>query len=192
MMHVHSGDINNSIFCVLVPGVAHILFPILIITLQSRFKKKMPVIPQNSSVQFTLVTQSCPTLWDPMNRSTPIVTTSLMQTPDWVLDMQFVQSLNRVQLFVTRWTAACQASLSFTISCSLLKLMSIKSVMPSHLCRPLLPLPSIFPSIRVLSSDLALRIKWPKYWRFSFSISPSNEYSGLGSFRIDWLDLLAV
>ena len=123
----------------------------------------MPVIAQNSSVQFSSVAQSCPTLCDPMSRSTPIVTTSLMQTPGWVLDMQFVQSLSHVQLFVTWWTAACQASLSFTISCGLLKLMSIKSVMPSHLCRPLLLLPSIFPSISVLSSDLALRIKWPKF-----------------------------
>ena len=90
-------------------------------------------------------------------------------------------------------TAACQASLSFTSSRSLLKLMSIESVMPSNhliLCRPLLLLPSIFPSIRVFSNELALRMRWPKYWSFSFSISPSNEYSGLISFRIDWFDLL--
>ena len=88
-----------------------------------------------------------------------------------------------------------QGTLSFTISQSLLKLMSIKSVMPSNhliLCRPLLFLPSIFPSIRVFSNESALRIRWPKYWSFSFSISPSNEYSGLISFRIDWFDLLAV
>ena len=94
---------------------------------------------------------------------------------------------------MTPWTAACQASLSFTISWSLLKLMSIKSVMPSNhliLCHPLLLLPSIFPSIRVFSNELALRIRRPKYWSFSFS--PSNEYSGLISFRIDWFDLLAV
>ena len=93
----------------------------------------------------------------------------------------------------TPWTVARQASLSFTISWSLLKLMPTKSVMPSNhliLCRPLLFLPSIFPSIRVFSNELALRIRWPKYW--SFSISPSNEYSGLISFRMDWLDLLAV
>ena len=93
------------------------------------------------------------------------------------------------------WTAAHQAFLSFTISQSVLKLMSIESVMPSNhliLCRPLLLLPSLFPSIRVFSSELALHIKWPKYWSFSFSISPSDEYSGLVSFRIDWLDLLAV
>ena len=93
------------------------------------------------------------------------------------------------------WTAACQASLSFAISRSLFKLMSIESVMPSiHLilCRPLLLLPSIFPSIRVFSSESVLCIRWPKYWSFSFNISPSNEYSGLISFRMDWLHLLAV
>ena len=105
-----------------------------------------------------------------------------------------VQSLRRVQLFVTPWTAPHQASLPFTTSQSLLKLMSIESVMPSNhlvLCRPLLLLPLIFPSIRVFSNESALHIRWPKYWSFSFSISPSNEYSGLISF-IDWLDLLAV
>ena len=106
-----------------------------------------------------------------------------------------VQSLSRVQLFVTPWTAACQASLSITNSRSLNKFMPIELVMPSnHLifCHPL-PLPhSIFPSIRVFSSDSVLRIRWPKYWSFSFSISPSNEYSGLISFRMDWLDLLAI
>jgi len=93
------------------------------------------------------------------------------------------------------WTAACEASLSITNSQSLLKLMSIELVMSSNhliLCRPLLLLPSIFPSIRVFSNESALHIWWPKYWSFSFSISPSNEYSGLISFRIDWLDLLAV
>ena len=106
-----------------------------------------------------------------------------------------VQSLNHVRLFVNPWTAAHQASLSFTISWNLLKLMSIRSVMPSNyliLCRPLLLLPSIFPSIRVFSNELALHIRWPKYWSFSFSISPFNEYSGLISFKINWLDLLAV
>ena len=105
-----------------------------------------------------------------------------------------VQSLGCVQLFVTLWTAAHQASLSITNSQSLLKLMSIASVMPSNhliLCHPLL-LPSIFPSIRVFSNELVLPIWWPKYWSFSFSIGPSNEYLGLISFRIDWLDLLAV
>ena len=96
---------------------------------------------------------------------------------------------------VTPWTTARQASLSITNSRSLLKLMSVESVMPSNhfiLCRPLLLLPSIFPSIRVFSNESALRIRWPRYWSFSFSISPSNEYSGLISFRIDWFDLLAV
>ena len=103
--------------------------------------------------------------------------------------------LSCVQLPVTPWTATCQASLSITNSQNLLKLMSIESVIPSNhliLCRPLLLLPSIFPSIRVFSSESVLRIKWPKNWSFSFSISPSNEYSGLISFRMDWLDLLAV
>src|SRR5574340_1134366 len=106
-----------------------------------------------------------------------------------------VQSLSHVQLFATPWTAARQASLSITNSWSLPKLMSIESVVPSNhliLCRPLLLLPSIFPSIRVFSNDSALPIRWLKYWSFSFSISPSNEYSGLISFRMDWSDLLAV
>ena len=96
---------------------------------------------------------------------------------------------------MTPWTAAHQASLYITNSWSLLKLMSIELVMPSNhliLCRPLLPLASIFPSIRVFSNELALHIRWPKYWSFSFSISPSNEYSGLISFRMDWFDLLTV
>ena len=114
----------------------------------------------------------------------------------WSLEVVVVvQSLSRIQLFATPWTAAHQASLSFTVSLSLLKLMSIESVIRfNHLTlyRPLLLLPSIFPSNRVFSNELALRIRWPKYWSFSFSTSPSNEYSGLISFRIDWLDLLAV
>ena len=104
-----------------------------------------------------------------------------------------VQSLSSVRLFATPWTAARQASLSITNSWSLLKLMSIESVMPSNhliLCHPLVLPPSIFPSIRVFSSELILRIRWPEYWSFSFSISPSNEYSRLISFRIDWFDLL--
>ena len=106
-----------------------------------------------------------------------------------------VQLLSCVQLFATPWTAARQASLSITNSWSLLKLMSITLVMPSNqliLCRPLLLLPSIFPSIRVFSNESVLCIRWPKYWSFSFSISPSNEHSGLNFFRIDWLDLLSV
>ena len=103
--------------------------------------------------------------------------------------------LSHVRLFATSWTAAHQASLSITNSQSLLKLMSIELVMPSShliLCRPLLLQPSIFPSIRGFSSESFLHIRWPKYWSFSFSISPSNEYSGLISFTMDWLDLLAV
>ena len=106
-----------------------------------------------------------------------------------------VQSLSYVQLFGTPWIAAHQASLSITNSWSLLKLKSIESVMPSNhliLCCPLLLLLSIFPSIRVFSKKSVLPIRWPKYWSFSFSISPSREYSGLISFRMDWLDLLAV
>ena len=121
---------------------------------------------QIPSVQFSLVAQSCPTLCDPVDCSTPGL-----------------------------WTAARQASLSITNSWSLPKLMSIKSVMPSnHLifCRPLLLLPSIFPTIRVFSDESALRIRRPKYWSFSFNISPSNEHPGLISFRMDWLDLLSV
>ena len=112
-------------------------------------------------------------------------------------EMSSVQSvqLSHVRLFATPWTAARQASLFITNSQSLLILRSIKSVMPSNhliLCHPLLLLPSVFPIIRVFSIESVLHIKWPKYWSFRFSISPSNEYSGLISFRMDWLDLLAV
>ena len=106
-----------------------------------------------------------------------------------------VQSLSRVRLFATPWNAAHQASLSITNFQSLPKLMYIELVMPSNhliLCHPLLLLPSIFPSIRVFSNESALRIRWPKYWSFSSSISPSSEHPGLISFRMDWLDLLAV
>ena len=120
----------------------------------------------------------------------------------WIKSIRFseikissVQSLSHVRLFVSLWTAACQASLSITNSQSLLKLMSFESVMPSNhliLCHPLLLLPLIFPSIRVFSSESVLCIRWSKYWSFSFSISPSNEYSGLISFRMNWLNLLAV
>ena len=112
-----------------------------------------------------------------------------------ILIIVIVQRLSHVQVFMTPWTAAHQASLSFTNSRSLLKLMCIESVMPSNhliLCRSLILLPSIFPTIRVFSNESALHIRWPKYWSFSFGISPFNEYSGLISFRIDWLDLLAV
>ena len=115
----------------------------------------------------------------------------------WSLRDRFnsVQSLSRVRLFVTPWTAARQVSLFITNSWSLLKLMSIESVIPTNyliLCPPLLLPHSIFPSIRVFSNESVLHIRWTKYWSFSFSISPSNEYSGLISFRIDWLDLPAV
>ena len=111
------------------------------------------------------------------------------------MTLSSVQLLSRVQLFVTQWNAACQSSLSTTNSQSLLKLMSIELLMPSnHLIfrHSLLLLPSIFPSIRVFSSESVLCIRWPEYWSFSFSINPSNECSGLTSFRIDWLDLFAI
>ena len=115
----------------------------------------------------------------------------------FIASVQFssVQSLSRVRLFATPWSAAHQASLSIPNSRSPPKPMSIESVMPSNhlvLCRPLFLLPSIFPSLRVFSNESALRIRWPKYWSFSFNISPSNEYSGLISFRMDWLDLPPV
>ena len=118
-------------------------------------------------------------------------------TTFWILRIVLVQSLSRVWLwlFVTPWASARQASPSLTISWSLLKLMSIELVIPSNhlvLCRPLLLLPSIFPSIRVFSNESALHNRWPKYRSYSFSISPSNEYSELISFRIDWFDFLAV
>ena len=112
-----------------------------------------------------------------------------------LLFSQSVQLLSRVWLFATPWTAACQASLSFTISQNWLKLISTQSMMPSNhliLSRPLLLLPLIFPRIKVFSNELDVRIRWPKYWSFSFSISPSNEYSGSISFRTDYFDLLAV
>ena len=114
---------------------------------------------------------------------------------NFIIIKDSVQSLSFVQLFVTPWTAACQAFLSITNSQSLLKLMSIELVMPSNhltLRHPLLLLPSIFPNIRVFSNESVLHIRSPKYWSFSFSISPSNEYSRLISYRMDWLDLLAV
>ena len=117
------------------------------------------------------------------------------QRPIKVLNVKkgSIQLLRSVQLFATPWTTARQASLFFTISRSLLKFMSIESGMPSShliLCHLLLLLPSVFPTIRVFSSELALCIRWPQYWSFSFNISPSNEYSGLISFRTDWFDLL--
>ena len=122
-----------------------------------------------------------------------------MQEAEWLSEeaLQFssVQSLSRVRLFATPWTAAHQASLSITNSWRLLRLMSTKLVMPYNyliLCHPLLLPPSIFPSIRVFSNESVRHIRWPKYWSFSFNISPFSEYSGLISFRMDWLDLLAV
>ena len=126
-----------------------------------------------------------------------ITDTNIHNTRLKVLGVQFssVQSFSRVWLFATPWISACQASLSITNSQSSLKRMSIESVMPSShliLCRPLLLLPPIPPSIRVFSNESMLHIRWPKYWSFSFSISPSKEHPGLISFRIDWLDLLAV
>ena len=113
----------------------------------------------------------------------------------YFFNLSSVQLLSHIQLFATPWTAAHQTSLSITNSQSLLKLMSIELVMPSNhliLCCPILLLPSIFPNVRVFSSELVLHMRWPEYWSFSFSISASNEYSGLTSLRIDWLDLLAV
>ena len=128
-----------------------------------------------------------------LTRATPCSPVQSFQLNSISSLLLLVQSLSRVQLSVTPWAAARQASLSFTISRSLLKPMSIESVMPSKhliLCRPVLLLPSVFPSIRVFSNESALRIRWPKYWSFSFS--PSSEYSGWISFRMDWFDLLAV
>ena len=119
---------------------------------------------------------------------------SIKSILEFLILYTLVQLLSHVRLFATPWTAAHQASLSIINSQSLLRLMSIESVMPSNhliLCRPLFP-PSVFPSIRVFSSEPVLHIRWPKYWSFSFNISPSNEYSGLISFRTDWLDLFAV
>ena len=112
-----------------------------------------------------------------------------------VVPFKSVQLLSHIWLFATPWTAACQASLSFTISQSLLRLKFIELMMPSNhliLCCPLLLQPLIFPTIRVFSSELAVHIRWPKYWNFSFSLSPSSEYSGLISFKMDWLHLLAA
>ena len=130
-----------------------------------------------------------------MSRHSPSLSTFLLLMSLCIYSIKYQFSSVMSSSFVTPWTAARQASLSITNSWSLLKLMSIDSVMPSNhliLCRPLLLLPSIFPSIRVFSNESVLHIGWPKYWSFSFSISPSNEYLGLISFRMDWLDPLAV
>ena len=141
-------------------------------------------------IHYCSVFKSCPTLCDPMDYSMP-------SFPAFTISWSFssVQSLSSVRLFATLLSAAHQSSLSITNSRSLLKVIAIGLVMPSNhliLCRPLLLLPSIFPSIRVFSNASVLHIKWPKYWSFSYSISPSNEYSGLISFRMDWLDLLTI
>ena len=124
------------------------------------------------------------------------ISSLVLTKPLWsITQYQSVQSLNHVRLFAIPWTATCQASLPSTNSQSSPKPMSIESVMPSNhliLCHPLLLPPSLFPSIRVFSSESVLRIRWPKYWSFSFNISPSNEHTGLISFRMDWLDRLAV
>ena len=164
-----------------------IMLPTLLFVL-SKCPTTRTSIQFSSVTQFSSVAQSCPTLWDPMNRSTPGL-------PVHHHLPEFTQThRSTVQLFATPCTEAHQAPLSITNSWSLFKLMSIESVMPSNhliLCCPLLP-PSIFPSIRVFSNESIFLIRWPKYWSFSFNISPSNEYSGLISFRIDWLDLLAI
>ena len=126
--------------------------------------------------------------WSPNSQHNCIWRWSLQQAA-------VVQLLSCVQLFTTPWAAALQTSLSFTVSCSLLKLIPIGTMMPSNhliLCQPLLLLPSIFPYTRVFSNELALHIRWPKYWSFSFSISPSNDYTGCISFRIDWFHFIAL
>ena len=138
------------------------------------------------------VAQLCPTLCDPMDYTVHEILQARIL--EWV-QFSSVQLLSHVQLFATPLTAACQDSLSITNPQRLLKLMSIHLVMPPHhliLCRPLLLLPSIFPTIRVFSNESALHFRWPKDWIFSFNISPSYEHPRLISFRLDWLDLLAV
>ena len=141
------------------------------------------------------LTQPCPSEENQMNKHSTQISPYIKLTQTTGPNSQSVQMLRGVQLFVTPWTAACQASSSISNSRSLLKLMSIESVVPSNhfiLCHPLFFLPSTFPSIRVFSNESVLCIRWPKYWSFSFSISPSNEYSGLISIRRDWQSLLAV
>ena len=150
--------------------------------------------------------QSCPTLCNPVDSSPPgssvhgilqarILEWVAISFSSGIYQFSSVQSLSRVRLFAIPWIEACQASLSITISRSSLRLTCIESVIPSShliLCRPLLLLPPIPPSIKVFSNESTLRIRWPKYWSFSFSIIPSKEIQGLISFRMDWLDLLAV
>ena len=142
--------------------------------------------------------QDCIGIWNviSMNQGTlDMVKQEIMRLDSDISGISSVKSLSHVPLFATPWSAAHQVSLSITNSWSLLKLMSIESVMPSNhiiLCHPLLFLTSIFPSIRMFSKESVLHIRWLKYWSFSFNINPSNEYPGLISFRMDWLDLLAV
>jgi len=156
---------------------------------QSLWKKSME-IPQN--------TKNRSTVWfsnsSPLYISKKMKTLTIKDKHTLIFISASIQSLSRVPLFVIPWTATRQASLSITNYGSLLKLKSIESLMPSNhliICHPLLLPPSIFPSIRVFSNESVLRIRWPKYWSFSFSVSSSNEYSGLISFRTDWFDLLA-
>ena len=149
----------------------------------------LPCLKLHQTLSPTNSTSSLPAAFSQSIVSIPLTSSNTQY------NFSSVQSLSHVWLFATPWTAARQASLSVTSSWSLPKFMSIESVMPSNhpiLCCPLLLLPSIFPSIRVFSNESTLHIRWPKYWSFSFNISPSNEHPGLSSFRMDWLDLLAV
>ena len=173
-----------------------------VLTAQHGQKKKVILVSLGECMKHVLseakVTQSCPTLCNPMDYTVHgIFQARILERLAFPLSsetcMTSVQSLSRVQLFETPWTVAHQASLSITNSGSLFRLTSIESVMPSnHLifCHPFLFLLSVFPSIRVFSNESVLHIRWPKYWSFSFSISPSNEHSGLISLSINWLDLL--
>ena len=151
----------------------------------SLVSKGLSRVFSNTTVQNHQFFDAQPSLWSH----------SQIHLHDYWKTQESEKSLSRVRLFVTPWSVAHQASLSITNSRSLLKLMSIKSVMPSNhliLCHLLLLMTSIFPCIRVFSNESALHMRWPKYWSFSFNISPSNEHPGLSSFRMDWLDLLAV
>ena len=163
----------------------HLEIPLLVI-MQKKTNKNLKRNTVNSSILYN----------NQDMETTQMPTTDKCINKMWYIYIcSSVQSLSCVRLLVTPWTAACQASLSITKSQSLLKLMSVKSVLPSShliLCCPLLLLPSMFPSIRVFLNESLLHIRWPKYWSFSFSISLSNEYSGLIFFRLGWLDLLAV
>ena len=168
-----------------VSGLLHLSFPLPVIL--------FPQMSLGSLHFFQIFTQRSSSLW--VLPRTPHLIFSLILSLYPMYFFSSVPSLSHVRLFATPWTAACQASLSITNSRRLLKLMFIESVMPSNhliLCRLLLILPSIFPIIRVFSNELAFHIRWPKYWSYSFSISPSSEYVGLISFWMDWLDLLAV